>query len=125
MVSPIVQPKTDTTDLTITEYIQECIQQEPWSSDSEPDVAQHDRVGDPTIEELAPGPTVRFRVTTYDFDTLVLRLVEFEREHGVSSIEMFSRYLKGDIELDEERLKWVDLFILYLGTPEVGDFACP
>jgi hypothetical protein len=73
-------------------------------------------------ETPVEGVKVNFEVTEYDLDTLVSKLVEFERTHNLSSIEMFSRYVRG--ELNEELDEWIDLFILYLGTSEIRQFSC-
>lgn len=68
---------------------------------------------------------VRFEVREYNFDKLKDILIGFERKYKLSSIEMFSRYIRGEKSLDENMGKWVDFFILYLGTYEVRRFSCP
>jgi hypothetical protein len=92
-----------------------------------PQEVQNDSVGEPgfEVESLPLGPEVQFEVEELTFDTLVLRLVELEREHGMSSLELFSAYLSGaelHSDLEEE---WLNLFILFLGTREVRHFSCP
>lgn len=83
-----------------------------------------------TLDEIRPkglpiGPEVRFDVEEYDFDNLVSRLAEIERKRGLSSLEMFSHYVHGKLDMDEDTEEWLDLFILYLGTHEVRQFSCP
>jgi hypothetical protein len=86
-----------------------------WTSD----------VREPQIREVSSGPEVHFEVEEHNFQSLVPKLVEFERIHGYSSIEMFSQYLSGSLALDEGVEEWVDMFILFLGTREIRRFACP
>ncbi len=69
------------------------------------------------------GPEVQFEVEEYTFDGLVSELVEFEREHGITSIEALSQYINGS--LNESMEEWIDLYILYLGTHQVRQFVCP
>jgi len=75
----------------------------------------------PNLLKCIIGPKVRFEVEEYDFDRLVRELVEYEQEFGLSSLEMFSQYIHGD--LDEKMEEWLNLFILYLGTGEVTAFV--
>ena len=76
--------------------------------------------------QLPPQTTeVRLEVETLDFDQLTTRLTEFEKEHGLSSLEMFRRYIHGEFDEDDTTEKWFDLFFLYLGTKEVRHFSCP
>lgn len=96
----------------------------PRSNDNEPEPPQHDRIGDPTLEELPRGPAVSFRVTEHSFGDLASRLVEFEREYGLSSVEMFTKYVRGNFDLDEDAMEWLDFFLLYLSTAEVRQFSC-
>jgi len=77
-------------------------------------------------ENVPLGPSVQFEVEEYNFDTLVRRLVEIERIHGISSFEMFSRYIHHECELDDsDIMEWFDLFILLLGTREIRKYSCP
>jgi len=100
--------KTTTFDVN---YISESLQAETFQRDTTNEI------------ELLEGPKVQFEVEEYDFETLVRRLVEFERRYELSSLEMFSQYFHGN--LDKGLEEWLDLFILYLGTHEVRQFSCP
>ena len=61
------------------------------------------------------------------FDELSLMLIRLERQHQRSSIAIFRDYLSGkvDADTDESLSEWVSLILLYLGTPEVREWACP
>lgn len=76
-------------------------------------------------ELLKQSSFIRFEIKEYDFDTILPRLLEFEREYQMSSIEMFSRYVKGMSGHEQDIDEWIEIFILYLGTQEVRQFACP
>jgi len=115
----------DTTTLDIDEYKIKSLQNLVLSSNTlEGEVFQYD-VTDEFRFRIPLGPEVQFQVEEYDFDTLVCKLIEFERQYGLSSVEMFSQYIHGVISLDEDMEEWLDLFILYLGTYEVRQFSCP
>lgn len=64
-------------------------------------------------------------IEEYDFDGLVDMLVEFEHQYGRSSLEIFFHYVHGTQVLDNDMERWLELFILYLGTDEVRKFSCP
>lgn len=95
-----------------------------WSTGTKPEPSGYD-VAETEPEHLPVGPEVQFEVEEYDFGSLGARLVEFEREHGFSSLEMFAQYTRGELNLTENSEEWLDLFILYLGTHEVRQFSCP
>ena len=115
-----------TTTLDIDEYKCESLQSHLLSSNAlVGEVLQYDVIGESRLKDIPIGPEVQFEVEEYDFNTLVRRLIEFERQCGLSSVEMFSQYIHGVISLDEDMEEWLDLFILYLGTYEVRQFSCP
>jgi hypothetical protein len=74
---------------------------------------------------LPKGPKVQIEFEEYTFTRLVAELLAFEREFGMSSIELFSQYVNGQLELSEPEEEWLDLFLLFLGTQEIRRFSCP
>ena len=74
--------------------------------------------------ELPVGPEVKFEVQELDFSSLVQRIVEIEREKELSSLEMFSRYVAGDLDMgDSVNRQWLGLFLLWLVTGEVRAYS--
>jgi hypothetical protein len=114
---------SDTTTLGVEEYTIESLPNETlWTNPAHPQQDFWSNVGN-VVVDVPIGPKVRFEIEEYDFDSLVRELLKYEREFGLSSLEIFSQYIHG--ELDEEMEEWLDLFILYLGTGQVRQFSCP
>ena len=76
---------------------------------------------------LPVGPEVRFTLTELTFDQITDSLVSLERELGFSVLELFRRYVNGDLDHDSENVwgELINLFFLYLGTREVRRWSCP
>lgn len=74
---------------------------------------------------LRPGPKVRVQIRQLTLSDLLNRLLEFERVHEKSTVQMISEYVTGTIAADENTERWADAFFLFLGTSEVRRFAYP
>ena len=55
------------------------------------------------------------------FDTLTAQLLQYEHDHGMSTIEAISRYLSGQMEEDDCQ-DWIDTIFLYFGVSELKRF---
>jgi len=75
--------------------------------------------------EEFPAVSMEMSVHEYSFDSLCDRLLELERRTGVSTVEMFRRYVRGEHNDDEQIEEWVDLYFLYLGSVEIRRYSCP
>jgi hypothetical protein len=72
------------------------------------------------------GPDVKFPPSeTYTFDQLTDRLIELEKKHGYSSLEMFRQYIRSDYNEEETMEDWFSFLFLYLGTDEVRYWSSP
>jgi len=59
-----------------------------------------------------------------DFDELTNRLIALEQQHEISSLEIFKKYLRGELTDDVMTEAWTGLFFLYLGTAEIRSYSC-
>ena len=55
-----------------------------------------------------------FQPQRLSFSELSLRLQEYEREHGFSTIEFYRRFESGELGDDDVWLRWAGLYHLYL-----------
>ena len=66
------------------------------------------------------GPQVQFTVQVFAFARLTELLVEMEHNAQMSSVEMFSKYMSGSLDIhDDDNQQWLGYFLLWLGTDEV------
>ena len=84
----------------------------------EPESAQKDSTDLPT------GPAMQFEIREYAFDELIQDLIEYERRFGMSTLELYARYLRGEMDHEEDLDDWISLYLLYLGTSKVREVAC-
>lgn len=71
------------------------------------------------------GPVAQLVIEEAGFADLVQELLDYEKRHGISTLEVFARYLDGQIDHEHVELEdWVSLFLLYLGTDEIRQFSC-
>jgi len=75
--------------------------------------------------DIPVGPVVHFEPEILNFYQITERLIAFERRFGYSTMEMYQRHLRGELEGVGAADEWVGLWFLYFGTPEVKRFACP
>ncbi len=116
---------TNSTALRTPFYHEELRNPLTRTTNNPPPLLSTDDAAEPDIRQLSSDSEVRFQVQEHNFQTLVPKLLEFERRNGYSSIQMFSQYLSGSLTLDEATEDWLDMFILFLGTDPIRRFACP
>ena len=74
--------------------------------------------------ELPVGPEVKFEIQELDFSSLIQKIVEIECEKELSSLEMFSRCVTGDLDMgDSVNRQWLGLFLHWLATSEVRAYS--
>ncbi len=76
-------------------------------------------------EHQSVGLDIHFEIEKLNFNTLTQKLSEQELMSSESSIEMFSRYIRGEIGDEIQIDEWLNLFLLWLGTNEVRQYSCP
>jgi len=65
------------------------------------------------------------KATVLTFETINDMLKDYEGRFGFSSIDMFKRYAKGELDDDPVMDEWVNTFLLYLGTSNIRKYSCP
>ena len=69
---------------------------------------------------------IKLDITTLDFDELTERLSVLEARNGVSTIDIFHKYLNAKTHEESDPWEeWIDTFLLYLGTDEIRQYSCP
>ena len=76
------------------------------------------------LSSLPYGPIFKIPRTQLDFETVVTRLVNFERENGFSTIEMFKKWLGADWRTQDEMDDWFTMFLFFMHAEEVNQYAC-
>ena len=78
--------------------------------------------GEPPVQA-----STHFDVETLDFNLLTDRLLDCERRHGFSTLEMLRRFTNGEYDdsEDENIEEWFDYLYLYLGTEQIRRVSCP
>ena len=66
---------------------------------------------------------VDLHIENITFDRLTELLIETEHREGMSTLEMFRRYIREDRIHSENIEEWFDLFFLYLGAKEVKQYS--
>jgi len=56
------------------------------------------------------------------FDELSVRLGEYERKYGCSTVEFYRRYRQGDMGDDDDLMMWAGIYHLYLTSLPVRQF---
>lgn len=65
------------------------------------------------------------RISTLEFDEITDRIIELERKHNISSLEVLRLYVTGRLDHSNDELDdWVDILILYLRSMELRRFSC-
>jgi hypothetical protein len=64
-------------------------------------------------------------VIELDFESITNLLMNYERDFGFSTIEMFLRYKNGEFANDPNIDYWINTYILYLGTKQIRQYSSP
>jgi len=79
-----------------------------------------------TLEEPISNETSwSSMVIELDFNSITNLLMNYERDFGFSTIEMFLRYMNGEFANNPSIDYWVNTFILYLGSNQIRQYSSP